>query len=61
MLLLTRRQGEKIVIGDNEIVIEVMQTRGGQVRLGITAPKGVTVDREEIFVRKKAAEGAKKV
>ena len=48
MLVLTRRAGESITIGD-DIVVTVVAASGGQVRLGITAPQRVTVLREEIF------------
>lgn len=47
MLILTRRQGEQIVIGD-EIVIEVKSIVGNSVQIGIDAPKDVSVDREEV-------------
>ena len=49
MLILTRRIGETIVIGDNEFRVTVLGVKGNQVRLGITAPKNVPVHREEIF------------
>jgi carbon storage regulator len=48
MLVLTRRPGESITIGD-DIVVTVVAARGGQVRLGITAPRTVQVLREEIY------------
>lgn len=48
MLVLTRRAGEKIVIG-NEIVIEVLSVSGEGVRLGITAPRETSVHRYEVF------------
>ena len=48
MLIITRRAGEKIVIGDN-IVVEVMEVVGNTVRLGLAAPKSVPVYREEIW------------
>ena len=48
MLALTRRVGEKITIGD-DIVITVVSISGGQVRLGISAPRHVLVLREEIY------------
>ena len=49
MLVLSRRRGEKIVIGD-DITIEVVEVRGDKVRLGIVAPKEVTVHREEVYL-----------
>lgn len=53
MLLLTRRPGETILIGD-DIEVTVLESKGNQVRLGITAPKSVAVDRAEIRARKRA-------
>ena len=52
MLILTRRIGESIMIGDN-ITIRVLEIAGKQVRIGIDAPRDVAVDREEIYDRKK--------
>ncbi len=51
MLVLTRRAQEVVVIG-NDIKVTVLGINGGQVRLGIEAPKHVTVDREEIHIKK---------
>lgn len=48
MLVLTRKQGESIVIG-NDIVITVTDIKNGQIKLGITAPKDVTINREEVL------------
>ena len=48
MLVLSRRQGESIVIG-GEIVVTVIEVRGGQVRLGIDAPRSIDVHREEVY------------
>ncbi len=48
MLVLTRRPGESVVIGNN-IVVTVLEVRGEQIRLGIDAPRSVTVHREEIY------------
>jgi len=50
MLILTRRVGEKILIGDN-VTIAVLDVRGNQVRIGIEAPSEVSVHREEIYHR----------
>ena len=47
MLILTRRSGESVVIG-NDIVVTVTDIKNGQIKLGITAPKDVTVNREEV-------------
>jgi carbon storage regulator len=53
MLILTRRLGETLVIG-NEITVTVMGVKGSQVRIGINAPKDVAVHREEIYDRVQA-------
>jgi len=50
MLILTRRVGETIVIGD-DVIITVLGIKGNQVRIGINAPKDVSVHREEIYQR----------
>lgn len=55
MLILTRRLGEVINIGDN-IEVQVLRVEGNQVRLGITAPKDIPVYREEIYRRIQAGE-----
>ena len=47
MLILTRKLGKSIVIGDN-IKVTITDIKYGQIKLGITAPKGVTVNREEV-------------
>ena len=48
MLIVTRRAGEKIMLGD-DIVVEVMEVSGNTVRIGIAAPRSVPVYREEIW------------
>jgi len=49
MLVLTRKVGERIRIGD-EVTLQVLEVRGGQVRLGLAAPAEVRIFREEIFL-----------
>jgi carbon storage regulator len=51
MLILSRRPNESLHIGDN-IVVTVLGIHGQQIRLGITAPKDVVIDREEVHQRK---------
>jgi len=53
MLVLTRKVGESILIGD-DIIVTVLGVDGGQTRFGITAPKNIAVDREEIRAKKNA-------
>jgi carbon storage regulator len=48
MLVLTRKPGEKILIGD-DIVITVLDARGDSVRIGIDAPRGVKIQRDEVL------------
>lgn len=55
MLVLTRHIGENLVINDN-IIVKIVAVKGGQVRIGIEAPKDVSVHREEIFNRIKIDE-----
>ena len=50
MLILTRRVGETLMIGDS-VTVTILGVKGNQVRVGITAPKDVAVHREEIFQR----------
>lgn len=50
MLVLTRRIGERLIIGD-DIVITIARCRGNQVNIGIDAPKEVSVHREEVYDR----------
>lgn len=54
MLILTRRAGERLRIGD-DVIVTILEIRGTQARIGIEAPKSVAVDREEIYLRKQAA------
>ena len=50
MLILTRRVGETLMIGD-EVKLTVLGVKGNQVRIGVDAPRDVTVHREEIYDR----------
>lgn len=59
MLILTRKVGESLLIGDN-VSITVLSVRGNQVKIGVDAPKDVSVHREEIYHRIKESEEYKK-
>jgi len=50
MLVLTRRAGEKLIIGEN-VTVTILSVKGNQIRIGIDAPRDVTVNREEIYRR----------
>jgi carbon storage regulator len=57
MLILTRRVGETVMIG-NDVTVTILGVKGNQVRVGINAPKNVAVHREEIYERiKREQEG----
>ncbi len=58
MLILTRRVGETLVIGD-DITVTVLGVKGNQARLGVNAPKEIAVHREEIFnrIKREQADG----
>ena len=55
MLILTRRVGETVMIG-NEVTVTVLGVKGNQVRIGVNAPKDIAVHREEIYDRIKREE-----
>ncbi|CAG9295993.1 MULTISPECIES: carbon storage regulator CsrA [Celerinatantimonas] len=61
MLILTRRVGETLMIGD-DVTVTVLGVKGNQIRVGVNAPKEVSVHREEIYMRiqaeKKASQAA---
>ena len=50
MLILTRRSGETLMVGD-EVTVTVLSVNGNQVRIGVNAPKTIAVHREEIYQR----------
>lgn len=54
MLVLTRNEGQRLIIGDKEMIITVLGISKNQVRIGINAPKHVVVHREEIYEKIKA-------
>ena len=60
MLILTRRIGETLMIG-NDVTVSVVGLNGSQVRFGINAPKSVEVHREEVYERVKAEKVTKKI
>ena len=59
MLILTRRVGETVMIG-NDVTVTVLGVKGNQVRIGVNAPRDVAVHREEIFerIKRESEEGS---
>ncbi|MEP7054341.1 MAG: carbon storage regulator CsrA [Actinomycetota bacterium] len=60
MLVLTRKSNQSIVIGD-DIVITVLEVRGDQIRIGITAPRDVEVHREEVWIARTGANAVERL
>jgi len=58
MLILTRRAGETLMIGD-EVTVTILGVKGNQVRVGVNAPRDVAVHREEIYERIKREQGVR--
>jgi carbon storage regulator len=52
MLILSRTPGQDLIIGENVIVVRVLEVRGSKVKLGIQAPEGVPVNRREVYEAK---------
>lgn len=61
MLILTRRVGETLMVGD-DVTVTVLGVKGNQVRIGVNAPKDVSVHREEIYqrIQREKQEGSEK-
>jgi len=61
VLILTRRVGETVMIGE-DVTVTVLRVKGNQVRLGVNAPKSISVQREEIFhrIKRESAESSEK-
>ncbi len=60
MLILTRRVGETLMVGD-DVTVTVLGVKGNQVRIGVNAPKEVSVHREEIYMRIQAEKSGQPV
>lgn len=60
MLILTRKPGERLIIGD-DIAVTVLSVKGNQVRLGVQAPASIAVHREEIYDRIQNERNSQKV
>jgi len=57
MLVITRREQESIIFGDGQIKVKILRLSDGEVKLGIEAPRDISIHREEIFNRIKRGEG----
>jgi carbon storage regulator len=54
MLVLTRKIGQQVLINDGSIQVKVLGINGNDIRIGFIAPQGIDIDREEIYLQKKA-------
>ena len=54
MLVVTRKIGQQILICDGSIQMKILKVNGGSISIGINAPKHIDIDREEVFLRKRA-------
>ena len=54
MLVLTRKEGQQILINKGTIQIRVLTIKGGGIRIGLIAPENIDIDREEIYIKKLA-------
>lgn len=54
MLILSRKIGERVLIDDAAIQVKILDVKGNNVRIGFEAPKGMDIDREEIYAKKLA-------
>jgi len=56
MLILMRRVGERLMIGD-DVIVKILEVEGNRVSIGIEAPKNILVDREEVFNKRREEQG----
>jgi carbon storage regulator len=61
MLVLTRLEGQSVIIGDKNIIVTVLGSRNGQVKLGFDAPEDITIHREEVYERIQKQEEQQKI
>ena len=54
MLVLTRKEGQQILINKGTIQIRVLTIKGGSIRIGLIAPENIDIDREEVYIKKLA-------
>lgn len=56
MLVLTRAIGERLIIGEKQVYLSILEVRGNQVRIGIEAPRDIKIHREEVLIRRQEAQ-----